>query len=203
MFSLHMISIMIVHRSPFFRINSPVYRRISTPLVLVDWFSIVTSGLLLSTPVLLFSFFVAHLSNCRAPESFDIVPKTTSIGAGKKNLSQICKVLTQVTSGLEFGGDEPSYVPINDFVRNTILQMSDWFFESMFYLFTPLNVWRKISVANLPDAETHFHAHEFMDATVQPKPIYISLNEIYNIHSMLVQYQSHLVCSSSLNSNLY
>lgn len=63
-----------------------------------------------------------------------------------------------------------------------------------------LDIQRKLSVANLPDAETHFHAHEFMDATVQPKPIYISLNEIYNIHSMLVQHQSHLVCFPSLGS---
>jgi Ras GTPase-activating-like protein IQGAP2/3 len=36
-----------------------------------------------------------------------------------------------------------------------------------------------------------------MDATVQPKPIYISLNEIYTIHAMLLQHQSHLVSSRS------
>lgn len=32
-----------------------------------------------------------------------------------------------------------------------------------------------------------------MDAAVQPKPIYISPNEIYAIHAMLVQHQNHLV----------
>ncbi|KAF8175380.1 hypothetical protein BJ912DRAFT_988665 [Pholiota molesta] len=89
------------------------------------------------------------------------------IATGKKNLSQIAKVLGQITSGL---------YPINDFVRNAIAQLSNWF----------------IQVADVPDAETQFHAHEFMDATVQPKPIYISPNEIYTIHSLLLQQQEFL-----------
>jgi hypothetical protein len=50
-------------------------------------------------------------------------------------------------------------------------------------------------VASVPDAETQFHAHEFLDATVQPKPIYISPNEIYTIHSLLLQHQVSLVRS--------
>jgi len=57
-------------------------------------------------------------------------------------------------------------------------------------------------VANVSDAETQFHAHEFMDATVQPKPIYISPNEIYNIHSLLIQHQNFLVRSRILCHNL-
>jgi hypothetical protein len=78
-------------------------------------------------------FFQSHFSNYRLPESFDIVPKNMSIATGKKNLSQISKVLAQITSGLEFGDDEPSYVPINDFMRNAIQQMTAWFFEGVFY----------------------------------------------------------------------
>ena len=57
-----------------------------------------------------------------------------TIATGKKNLSQICKVLAQITSGLEFGDDEPSYVPINDFVRNATQQMTDWFFEGIVHI---------------------------------------------------------------------
>jgi Ras GTPase-activating-like protein IQGAP2/3 len=57
-----------------------------------------------------------------------------SIAVGKKNLSQICKILAQITSGLEFGDDEPSYVPINDFMRNAIQQMSTWFLEGIVHL---------------------------------------------------------------------
>ncbi|KAF9476454.1 hypothetical protein BDN70DRAFT_951286 [Pholiota conissans] len=111
-----------------------------------------------------------------APDMFDIVPKNVSIATGKKNLSQIAKVLGQITTGVEFGDDKPSYIPINDFVRGAIAQMTNWF----------------IQVADVPDAEMHFHAHEFMDATVQPKPIYISPNEIYTIHSLLLQQQEYL-----------
>ncbi|KIL70078.1 hypothetical protein M378DRAFT_156131 [Amanita muscaria Koide BX008] len=102
------------------------------------------------------------------PETFDIVTNTID-PAARKNLAQISKVLTQITSGVEFDDKNPSYVPINDFVHKSIAQMSTWFIE----------------VANVPDAESQFHAHEFMDATVQPKPIYISPNEIYTMHELI------------------
>lgn len=114
------------------------------------------------------------------PETFDIVPKTIERDA-RKNLDQISKVLTQVTTGSEFDDDSPKYVPINEFVRRAITEMTAWLLE----------------VANVPDAETHFHAHEFLDATVQPKPIYISPNEIYTIHGLLTQYQEYLAPQSS------
>ncbi|KAJ7890806.1 hypothetical protein B0H13DRAFT_2530496 [Mycena leptocephala] len=109
------------------------------------------------------------------PETFDIVPNTIDRDA-RKNLDQISKVLTQITTGSEFDDDSPKYVPINEFVRRAISEMTAWLLE----------------VANVPDAETQFHAHEFLDATVQPKPIYISPNEIYTIHGLLTQYQDHL-----------
>jgi hypothetical protein len=49
------------------------------------------------------------------------------------------------------------------------------------------------SVAEVPDAESTYHAHDFLDATVQPKPIYITPNEIYAMHSLLSQHQEKLV----------
>ena len=48
-------------------------------------------------------------------------------------------------------------------------------------------------VANVSDAEAQFQAHEFLDVTVQPKPIYISPNEVYSMHTLLSQHQDHLV----------
>ncbi|KAJ7498942.1 ras GTPase-activating protein [Mycena latifolia] len=113
------------------------------------------------------------------PETFDIVSKTIDRDA-RKNLDQISKVLTQITTGSEFDDDSPKYVPINEFVRRAITEMTAWLLE----------------VANVPDAETHFHAHEFLDATVQPKPIYISPNEIYTIHGLLTQHQDYLAPES-------
>lgn len=69
------------------------------------------------------------LTCCRAPEMFDIVPKTVNITTGKKNLAQISKVLSQITTGMEFGDDKPSYVPINEFVRKAIAQFSGWLIQ--------------------------------------------------------------------------
>jgi len=54
-----------------------------------------------------------------------------------------------------------------------------------------------IEIGNVPDAEIQFHAHEFLEMTVQPKPIYISPNEIYTMHGLLVQHQDHLAPSVS------
>uniref|UniRef100_A0A0W0FJV3 Putative ras GTPase-activating protein n=1 Tax=Moniliophthora roreri TaxID=221103 RepID=A0A0W0FJV3_MONRR len=113
------------------------------------------------------------------PETFDIVSNTIDIGS-RKNLAQISRVLTQITSGAEFDNDSPSYIPINDYVRKAIGQLSSWLIE----------------VADVPDADAQFHAHEFLDATVPPKPIYISPNEIYTMHGLLVQYMDDVAPQS-------
>ncbi|OAX43512.1 hypothetical protein K503DRAFT_765843 [Rhizopogon vinicolor AM-OR11-026] len=110
------------------------------------------------------------------PEKFDMVTSTVDI-ATRKNLAQISKVLTQVASGSEFTDDQPNYVPINECVRTLIAQMTNWLVRT---------------VADVPEAESHYHAHEFLDATVQPKPIYISPNEVYGMHALLSQYQDKL-----------
>lgn len=54
-------------------------------------------------------------------------------------------------------------------------------------------------VANVSDAETEFHAHEFLDATIQPRPIWISPNEVYSMHTLLSQHLDHLVRSITLS----
>jgi len=51
--------------------------------------------------------------------------------ASRKNLAQISRILTQITSGSVFGDDKPSYVPINDYVRKAIKQMSTWLLEGV------------------------------------------------------------------------
>jgi Ras GTPase-activating-like protein IQGAP2/3 len=55
-----------------------------------------------------------------------------------------------------------------------------------------------IVVADVPDAETQYHAHEFLDVTVQPRPIYISPNEVYSMHTLLTQHLDHLVSYISI-----
>ena len=62
-----------------------------------------------------------------------------------------------------------------------------------------LSTWADLStVANVPDAETEFHAHEFLDATIQPRPIWISPNEVYSMHRLLSQYLNQLVQLTSI-----
>ncbi|KAI0774141.1 hypothetical protein C8Q74DRAFT_1200411 [Fomes fomentarius] len=109
------------------------------------------------------------------PETFDIVSTTIDI-ASRKNLAQISKMLSQITSGSEFSEDSPAYLPVNEYVRKTIAAISAWLVE----------------VANVSDAETEFHAHEFLDATIQPRPIWISPNEVYSMHRILSQYLDQL-----------
>ncbi|CAL1700973.1 unnamed protein product [Somion occarium] len=109
------------------------------------------------------------------PETFDIVSHTIDIAA-RKNLAQISRVLTQVTTGEEFGDEHPCYVPINDFVRKAIKQLVAWLTQ----------------VADVPEAETQYHAHEFLDATFQPKAIYITPNEVYSMHALLSQHLEYL-----------
>jgi hypothetical protein len=62
------------------------------------------------------------------PETFDIVSSTVDVST-RKNLAQISKVLAQVTSGSEFGDDTPSYIPINEYVKKAISQLTSWLFE--------------------------------------------------------------------------
>ena len=52
-------------------------------------------------------------------------------------------------------------------------------------------------MAEVEDAETHFHAHEFLDVTVQPKSIYITPNEVYSMHSLIAHYAEFVVRLSS------
>ena len=96
---------------------------------------------------------------------------------------------------MEFGDDNPCFLPVNDFVNNAVGQMSAWLIEGEYEPFiAPLyNLSCAPPVANVADVETQYHAHEFLDATVQPKPIEISPNEVYSLHRILSDHLEHLV----------
>lgn len=51
-------------------------------------------------------------------------------------MAQISRVLTQVCSGMEFGDDNPCFLPVNDFVNNAIGQTSTWLIEGKHTYFT-------------------------------------------------------------------
>ncbi len=109
-------------------------------------------------------------------------------------------MLAQITSGSGFGDDTPSYIPINEYVTKAISQFTAWLLDGRYSSertkFMHLN---GLSVADVPDAETQYHAHEFLDVTVQPKPIYISPNEVYAMHGLLAQHIDRLVRYFSLD----
>jgi Ras GTPase-activating-like protein IQGAP2/3 len=83
---------------------------------------------------------------------------------------------------------------INTFVEVAIKQMGDWFLEGELATVTCTVLIQRPLVANVDSAETQYHAHEFLDATVQPKPIYISPNEVYAMHGLLLRHLDALVC---------
>lgn len=64
----------------------------------------------------------------RTPETFDIVSETINVET-RKNLAQVSRMLTQITSGREFGDENPCYVPVNDYIRKAVQQMTSWLFE--------------------------------------------------------------------------
>lgn len=41
-------------------------------------------------------------------------------------------MLTQITSGRDFGDDMPAYIPINDFVRKSVQQVFAWLLEGTY-----------------------------------------------------------------------
>lgn len=115
---------------PILRKNSQMRHQSLALHVLGDWF--ITDTLIPPLCMVLKSyppfFFTDSAIPPSTPETFDIVSSTVGIDA-RKNLAQISKVLTQITGGSEFGEDSPSYLPINEFVRKAIAQMSAWLIE--------------------------------------------------------------------------
>lgn len=55
-----------------------------------------------------------------------MVNQTVSIQS-RKNLAQISRVLEQISIGVEFGDEDPCYVPMNDWISNQgIRQVASW-----------------------------------------------------------------------------
>ncbi len=82
-------------------------------------------------------------------------------------------MLNQVAVGRHFADENPYLAPLNDYISYGRQRFRDWFF----------------SVLDVPDAETQFNADEYLDHSLPHKPIiYISPNEIYSMHSLVLQH---------------
>jgi len=119
----------------------------------------------------------------------------------RKNLAQVSKVLTQIITARHFGDDQPTFMPINDFVGEASGRMCAWLLEGVINSLFFRKMILILAVADVPDAESYFYAHEFLDVTVQPKPIYISPNEVYTMHGLLLQHLKFLVRCKILYRN--
>ena len=76
---------------------------------------------------------------CSTPETYHIVNNTLDIGT-RRNLAQVSKVITQITTGVEFNDEEgQNYVAINEYVRKAIKQVNPWVFEGTSAVIRRLN----------------------------------------------------------------
>ena len=111
-----------------------------------------------------------------APEGFDVIEKLVG-PMQRKNLAEVSKMLTQIAAGKMFSEDNPYLQPLNDYVQQASDRFSRWL----------------LAVFEVQDAELQFSADEFVDHTVQQRPvIYISPNEIYSMHLLVVQQLEHM-----------
>jgi Ras GTPase-activating-like protein IQGAP2/3 len=104
-----------------------------------------------------------------SPEQVGVIERQLS-PLQKRNLGEVSKVLSQVSLGKIFGGENIYLQPLNAYVGDAI--------ERMGHIITNL-----ISV---PDAESTFDIDEFNDLYAKTKPtLYIKMADIFAIHNLV------------------
>ncbi|EMR09099.1 hypothetical protein PNEG_02443 [Pneumocystis murina B123] len=104
-----------------------------------------------------------------APDVFNIIdgPITT---LQRRNLAEISKMLSQITTGELFDENDVFLCPLNLYLETAIQKMMKIF----------------KTVINVQDAEQYFEMDEFDDLTCTQKPIlYIKISDIFAIHSLV------------------
>ncbi|KAL2864190.1 putative Ras GTPase activating protein, partial [Aspergillus lucknowensis] len=98
----------------------------------------------------------------------------------KRNLSEIAKVIAQVSSGRLFGAENVYLQPLNTYVAESIQRLGQ--------------IWG--DMISIQDAETYFDIDEFNDLYAKKKPtLYIKMSDIFSIHQ-LVASNIHNICAS-------
>ncbi|KAK4162172.1 hypothetical protein QBC43DRAFT_267262 [Cladorrhinum sp. PSN259] len=111
-----------------------------------------------------------------SPENFGVVEKQLS-PLQKRNLSEVAKVLSQIASGRQFGGDNLYLQPLNAFIAECIERLT---------IVTE-------AVIGIPDAESTFDIDEYNDLYAKNKPtLYIKMADIFAIHSLIASELTHL-----------
>ncbi|KAK4195114.1 hypothetical protein QBC40DRAFT_317413 [Triangularia verruculosa] len=104
-----------------------------------------------------------------APENVGVIEKQLS-PLQKRNLGEVAKVLSQMASGRQFGGDNVYLQPLNAFVAESIERL------------TGLTE----ALISVPDAERTFDIDEYNDLYAKNKPtLYIKMADIFAIHNLI------------------
>ncbi|RLU14769.1 hypothetical protein DMN91_012656 [Ooceraea biroi] len=115
-----------------------------------------------------------------APDTFDIVTlpvNRTLSSCQRKNLASIAKVLQFSTSKKGFGEEAPHLECLNQFIIVCHEKFKNFFRYC----------------CQVEDLEEHFNIHEYTEATLIQNPeICISLQELCEIHTLLLTYQDQI-----------
>uniref|UniRef100_A0A8C1G787 IQ motif containing GTPase activating protein 1 n=1 Tax=Cyprinus carpio TaxID=7962 RepID=A0A8C1G787_CYPCA len=112
-----------------------------------------------------------------APDAFDII----DLSAGgqltteqRRNLGSIAKMLQHAASNKMFLGDNAHLNPINEYLSNSYQKFRRFF----------------LSACDVPSLEDKFNVDQYSDLVTLTKPvIYISIGEIINTHTLLLDHQ--------------
>lgn len=112
-----------------------------------------------------------------APDAFDIVtlPVDRSLSNDqRRNLASIAKILQFAASKKGFGDEATHLMGLNPFIIDCHERFKKFF----------------RSCCQISELDDHFSIHEYTEATLIHKPeIYISLQEICDTHSLVLEYQ--------------
>ncbi|KAK3383673.1 hypothetical protein B0T24DRAFT_662140 [Lasiosphaeria ovina] len=104
-----------------------------------------------------------------SPENVGVVEKQLS-PLQKRNLGEVAKVIGQIASGRQFGGENIYLQPLNAFIADSI--------ERFAHITETL--------IRVPDAESTFDIDEFNDLYAKNKPtLYIKMSDVFSIHNLI------------------
>ncbi|KAK4155529.1 hypothetical protein C8A00DRAFT_31665 [Chaetomidium leptoderma] len=110
------------------------------------------------------------------PENVGVMDKQLS-PLQKRNLGEVAKVLGQITSGRQFGGDNIYLQPLNAFIADSIERLAEL----------------TENLIAVPDAESTFDIDEYNDLYAKNKPtLYIKMTDIFAIHNLIAAELPHL-----------
>ncbi|XP_010184414.1 PREDICTED: ras GTPase-activating-like protein IQGAP2, partial [Mesitornis unicolor] len=125
-----------------------------------------------------------------APDGFDIIDMTAGGQIHpdqRRNLGCVAKVLQHAASNKLFEGESEHLSSMNTYLSQTYQKFRNFF----------------QAACDVPEPEEKFNIDEYSDMVTLSKPvIYISIEEIINTHSLLLEHQDAIVTEPNLNELL-